>query len=227
MSYQLLSRLKSDCDYFLGAGGRSEKHLWAGNVRDQIAKMRELYADLPEKPDWITTEDIDNYAQRMAPPYRVAVYHHFENGFDDKFDYQTIEAAERAAQMYVNSTMEGEDGFAYDGAGVYDLQEGRWLHIVGDFPDERAIEQSAQAVADRESGEQITFAESSEAEAQAERAPLGPSPTVREIYEHYKPIVRDLVLSDNYFDLNADEKRVKVISGSTENLRLRSVYDIK
>ena len=37
----------------------------------------------------------------------------------------------------------------------------------------------------------------------------------------------DLVLSDNYFDLNADEKRVKVISGSTENLRLRSVYDIK
>ena len=216
LSYQLLSRLKSDCDYFLGAGGRSEKHLWAGNVRDQIAKMRELYADLPEKPDWITTEDIDNYAQRMAPPYRVAVYHHFENGFDDKFDYQTIEAAERAAQMYVNSTMEGEDGFAYDGAGVYDLQEGRWLHIVGDFPDERAIEQSAQAVADRESGEQITFAESSEAEAQAERAPLGPSPTVREIYEHYKPIVRDLVLSDTAYQnacRNSDEQNA-VIEGA-------------
>ena len=37
----------------------------------------------------------------------------------------------------------------------------------------------------------------------------------------------DLVLSDNYFDLNADEKRVKVLSGSTENLRLRSVFDIR
>ena len=37
----------------------------------------------------------------------------------------------------------------------------------------------------------------------------------------------DLVLEDNYFDLNANEKRVKVISGSTENLRLRSVYDIR
>ena len=37
----------------------------------------------------------------------------------------------------------------------------------------------------------------------------------------------DLVLSDNYFDLNADEKRVKIVSGCAENLRLRSVYDIK
>lgn len=37
----------------------------------------------------------------------------------------------------------------------------------------------------------------------------------------------DLVLSDNYFDLNADEKRVKILSGCTDNLRLRSVYDIK
>lgn len=37
----------------------------------------------------------------------------------------------------------------------------------------------------------------------------------------------DLVLSDNYFDLNADEKRVKIVSGKPENLRLRSVFDIR
>lgn len=36
----------------------------------------------------------------------------------------------------------------------------------------------------------------------------------------------DLMLSDNYFDMNAGETRVKVLSGSTDNLRLRSVYDI-
>ena len=36
----------------------------------------------------------------------------------------------------------------------------------------------------------------------------------------------DLLLSDNYFDMNAGETRVKVLSGSTEGLRLRSVYDI-
>ena len=37
----------------------------------------------------------------------------------------------------------------------------------------------------------------------------------------------DLILEDNYFDMNAGEKRVKVISGDIEKLRLRSVYDIR
>ena len=143
--YRLLGRLKADCDYFLGAGGRAEKHLWAGNVREQIAKMRELYAALPEKPKWLTPEDIERYAQRMEPPYEVAVYHHFENGFDERLDYQTLAEAEQAAQQYVAGTMEGEDGFAYDGAGIYDLNECRWLRVYGDFPDERAIEQAALA----------------------------------------------------------------------------------
>ena len=149
-SYQLLSRLKADCDYFLGAGGRAEMHLWAGNVREQIAKMRELYDALPEKPEWLTMEDIDRYAQRMEPPYEVVVYHHFENGFDERLDYQTLAEAEQAAQKYVAGTMEGEDGFAYDGAGIYDLQENRWLRVYGNFPDERAIEQAKQAPAAEE-----------------------------------------------------------------------------
>lgn len=37
----------------------------------------------------------------------------------------------------------------------------------------------------------------------------------------------DLVLEDNYFDMNGGERRVKILSGCTENLRLRSVYDIR
>ena len=117
--YVLLDRLRADCEYFLGAGGRSEKHLWAGNVHAQIKKMRELYDALPEKPEWLTTEAIDRYAAQMAAPYQVAAYHHFENGIDDKLDYQTLEEAEAAAQGYVAGTME-VDGFAYDGAAVYD-----------------------------------------------------------------------------------------------------------
>lgn len=36
----------------------------------------------------------------------------------------------------------------------------------------------------------------------------------------------DLILSDNYFDLNAGSKTVEVISGNIDHLRLRSVYDI-
>lgn len=147
-SYQLLSRLKADCDYFLGAGGRAEKHLWAGNVDEQIAKMRELYAALPEKPEWLTMEDIDRYAQRMEPFYEVVVYHHFENGFDERMDYQTLAEAEQAAQKYVAGTMEGEDGFAYDGAGIFDLQENRWLQVYGNFPDERAIAETSRVLPD-------------------------------------------------------------------------------
>jgi len=30
--YQLLGRMKQDCEYFLGNGARNIKHLWADNV---------------------------------------------------------------------------------------------------------------------------------------------------------------------------------------------------
>ncbi len=66
--YQLLDRLRMDCEYFLGAGQRSEKHLWAGNCHAQIAKMRELYEMLPDKPEWLTVAMIDSYEERMAHP---------------------------------------------------------------------------------------------------------------------------------------------------------------
>ena len=135
--YRLLDRLRADCEYFLGAGNRAEKHLWAGSVYAQIVKMRELYDALPQKPEWLTKEAIDDYADRMAPQYQVVVYHHFENGFDEKLDYQTLEEAEKAAQGYVDGTMES-DGFAYDGAAIYDLRENRYLSIFGNYPDEKA-----------------------------------------------------------------------------------------
>ena len=140
--YVLLDRLRADCDYFLGAGGRSEKHLWAGNVHAQIKKMRELYDALAEKPEWLTAEAIDRYAAQMAAPYQVAAYHHFENGFDDKLDYQTLEEAEAAAQGYVAGTME-KDGFAYDGAAVYDAETRQCLRVYGNYPDKMAQQQAA------------------------------------------------------------------------------------
>lgn len=63
--YQLLDRLKSDCEYFLKAGNRNEKHLWAGNVDDQIAKMKELWNSLEKKPEWLSMEGIENYEKEM------------------------------------------------------------------------------------------------------------------------------------------------------------------
>lgn len=153
--YVLLDRLRADCDYFLGAGGRSEKHLWAGNVHAQIKKMRELYDALTEKPEWLTAEAIDRYAAQMAAPYQVAAYHHFENGFDDKLDYQTLEEAEAAAQGYVAGTME-EDGFTYDGAAVYDAETRQCLRVYGDYPDEKAQEQAAAFALEHDTAQQNT-----------------------------------------------------------------------
>ena len=63
--YMLLSRLKSDCDYFLGNGNRHEKHLWAGDVKGQIEKMKELWNAIIVKPEWLSMEEIEKYATKM------------------------------------------------------------------------------------------------------------------------------------------------------------------
>ena len=64
--YRLLHRLDQDCRYYLGNGLRAEKHLWAGSVPAQIAKMRELYEQLREKPIWLDRETIDRYEREMT-----------------------------------------------------------------------------------------------------------------------------------------------------------------
>lgn len=37
----------------------------------------------------------------------------------------------------------------------------------------------------------------------------------------------DMLLSDNYFDMNGGQKTVSILKGKTEGIRLRSVYDIR
>lgn len=80
-NYMLLSRLKSDCDYFLGHGLRNEKYLWAGSVDRQIAKMRELYNSFAddEKPEWLTAEQIDEYERKMKSNEDNGKEYHIEN----------------------------------------------------------------------------------------------------------------------------------------------------
>ena len=65
-SYMMLDRLKSDCEYYLGYGGRNAHSLWAHDEQAQIDKMRELYDLLTIKPEWLTMEQIDEYAARMG-----------------------------------------------------------------------------------------------------------------------------------------------------------------
>ena len=51
----------------------------------------------------------------------------------EKLEYATPEEAEQAARGYLEGTME-PDGFAYEGAAVYDLLEKKWFRVIGDFP---------------------------------------------------------------------------------------------
>lgn len=65
--YQLLGRLQSDCEYYLGYGNRSKHRLWANNEKDQIEVMKELWKSFPDdgKPEWLTWDDILNYESKM------------------------------------------------------------------------------------------------------------------------------------------------------------------
>ncbi|WP_279145992.1 MULTISPECIES: LPD11 domain-containing protein [Clostridium] len=66
--YRLLSRMESDCKYYLGYGNRCKKHLWAGNEKKQIGIMKELYNSFPadKKPEWLTYRQILSYETRMV-----------------------------------------------------------------------------------------------------------------------------------------------------------------
>jgi len=66
--YQLLDRMRMDCDYWLGNGNRCDKHLWAGNVVDHCTLMYDLFNSFAytEQPEWISLDDIRDYAISMG-----------------------------------------------------------------------------------------------------------------------------------------------------------------
>ena len=169
--YRRLSQMKADCEYFLGAGNRKNKHLWEESVFSHIKEMRRIYDLLPEKPEWLTMEEIDSYAKRMTPRYQVVVYHSTENGFDEKMAYQTLTEAQRTARQYVSGEKD-EDDFQYEGAAVWDLQERQWLFVKGYFP----------VLDGREELPYLPYKPDEEPKrSQSEQAP-----TVQDLYEKYK-----------------------------------------
>ena len=101
-------------------------------------KVQRRIAQLIQQDHFLTEQDrLTEPQHQESRLYQVVVYHHLENGFDEKKGYPTLEEAEKAAQSYVDGTME-PDGFAYNGAAVYDLQEQKYLRIYGEYPDETA-----------------------------------------------------------------------------------------
>lgn len=118
--YRLLDRLCAACEYFLGAGQRAEKHLWAGSVDAQIEKMRELYAQLPEKPDWISLDIINAYARRMAVPEPV------ENTAEaSQEETQILDEALDAHHGQIDMLMQAVRGELTVGTIRYSIFEGR------------------------------------------------------------------------------------------------------
>ncbi len=63
--YMLLSRLQSDCEYFLGYGN-GKNSLWGGSIETIIQKMKELWEQLPVKPKWLSYEEIEEYERKMV-----------------------------------------------------------------------------------------------------------------------------------------------------------------
>lgn len=61
--YMMLSRMQSDCEGYVYNGFN---HLWACDEAKQIAIMRALWYSLPASPEWLTLEQIDEYAKQMS-----------------------------------------------------------------------------------------------------------------------------------------------------------------
>lgn len=66
--YMMLDRFRSDCEYYLGFGGRNAEHaLWAHDEKRHIQNMKDLYNTFAEdeKPQWLTWEQILEYERQM------------------------------------------------------------------------------------------------------------------------------------------------------------------
>ena len=140
------------------SGGDSTKLLLAragSSVEMELPwpKVQRRIAQLIADGTFLTEQERQPERQEQdARRYQVVVYHHSENGFDERMEYPTREEAEKVAQGYVDGTME-PDGFAYDGAAVYDLEQRTYLRIFGNYPDEAA---QAQVAPPDLSGQPIT-----------------------------------------------------------------------
>ena len=119
--YMMLSRMQNDCLYYLGYGNKNNKHLWAKNEYDQIELMRMLYDILPEKPEWLTKEQIEEYADKMLPNNWYSLFSVFEWQEDDSFickaseeALQGLETRNLAASLvwesFLDFSIAGEDG---------------------------------------------------------------------------------------------------------------------
>ena len=49
----------------VAAGDRHEKFLWAGNLKNHIKTMKDIWNSLKVKPEWLTMEQIEAWEKEM------------------------------------------------------------------------------------------------------------------------------------------------------------------
>ena len=66
--HMMLDRMRQDCEYYLGNGNRYAGHLWAGNEKDHIAYMKEIWERFPKdkRPEWLPYDKILEYEGKMC-----------------------------------------------------------------------------------------------------------------------------------------------------------------
>ena len=64
-TYMMLDMMKSRVEYFLGWGKGHLRHLNGESIDQHIKEMTDLWNSLKEKPEWLTIDQINEYAQRM------------------------------------------------------------------------------------------------------------------------------------------------------------------
>ena len=65
--YQLLGRMKSDCEYYLGAGNKQVSGLWGKSVDHHLKCIEELLFSIPleDRPEWLTYPEIEDFDKKM------------------------------------------------------------------------------------------------------------------------------------------------------------------
>lgn len=65
--YRMLSRLQSDCEYFLGNGNGYEGHLPSKDVNKHCDEMEKIWNSFSDdkKPEWLKMEQIKEYREKM------------------------------------------------------------------------------------------------------------------------------------------------------------------
>lgn len=163
-NYMMLSRLQMDCEYFLGNGHGCENHLWAGNVQEQIAKMKKLYNALEEKPEWISMEDIENYEQQMTSLLarkNESIINEISDNLADAVNDQRHADAAKAGENAIASFVHSKIGWEKDANDLYkkglkakrsdDLYKAR--RFRQEFPDGTMSREEAEEAKDRAQAE--------------------------------------------------------------------------